>query len=159
MQISAHFTLAELTRSDVALRLGIDNTAPPAVISALRHLADRVLEPVRRQFGRPVRINSGYRSPRLNMAVGGSATSQHVFGEAADLEIPGVANGDIALWIRDTLVFDQLILEAYTPGQPSSGWVHVSLSTRRAPRRSVLTATPRGGGQRGMDYRPGLIIG
>lgn len=159
MQLSPNFTLAELTRSDTATRLGIDNTPPAAVISALRHLCERVLEPTRRQFGRPVRVNSGYRSPRANSAVGGSDTSQHVFGEAADLEIPGIANGDIAIWIRDNLVFDQLILEAYTPGQPSSGWVHVSLTTRRVPRKSVLTATPRGGGQRGMDYRPGLIIG
>ena len=145
-------------KSQQGARLGLDNTPPPAVITALKTLCERVLEPVRKQFGRPMAINSGYRSPAVNKAVGGAADSQHVRGEAADIEIPGLANGDIAIWIRDNLAFDQLILEAYRPGQPSSGWVHVSFTTRQPLRKSVLTATPKGNGQKGMDYRTGLFI-
>jgi hypothetical protein len=124
--LTPYFSLAELTKSQVALRKGIANAPGPAEIARLRALCVHVLEPVRAQFGRPVTISSGYRSPRLNRAIGGAPASQHCRGEAADIEIAGVANGDLAHWIRDHLSFDQLILEAYTPGQPASGWVHVS---------------------------------
>jgi hypothetical protein len=158
MQLSANFVLDEFLKSQQGTRLGLDNTPSPAVITALKTLCERVLEPVRKHFGRPMAINSGYRSPAVNKAVGGAADSQHVRGEAADIEIPGLANGDIAIWIRDNLAFDQLILEAYRPGQPSSGWVHVSFTTRQPLRKSVLTATPKGNGQKGMDYRTGLFI-
>jgi len=124
--LSPHFSLVELTKSQVAARRGIDNTPDAAAVARLRLLCTQVLEPVRAHFGRPVTIGSGYRSARLNRAIGGAAGSQHCRGEAADIEIAGVPNGDIALWISRALTFDQLILEAYQPGVPASGWVHVS---------------------------------
>lgn len=127
MNLSPNFTLAEFTRSDVALRKGIANVPPAVAIERLRLLCEAVLEPVRAQFG-PVRINSGYRSAELNAAIGGAKTSQHMRGEAADIEAadPAVTNADLAYWIAKELPFDQVILECYTPGEPRSGWVHVS---------------------------------
>lgn len=149
MNLSPHFTLAELTASPTAARLGIRNVAPPAIVEALRLVCVNVLEPVRAHFGRPVTINSGYRSQAVNKAVKGASSSQHVRGEAVDYEIPGVSNGDVAAWVRAHLQFDQLILEAYTPGQPSSGWVHTSWKPS-ARRMSVLTFVP------GQGYFNGL---
>lgn len=157
MQLSQHFHLREFTRSQTAARRGIDNQPDQPAINALVMLCDTLLEPVRRNFGRPVVINSGYRSPALNRAIGGARGSQHVLGEAADIEIHGIANADLALWIAGKLPFDQLILEAHVPGDPASGWVHVSLSSSKAQRQQQLTATPRGGGRPGMVYAPGLL--
>ena len=151
MNLSEHFTLAELTRSDAATRLHIDNTPPPAVVDALRAVCVHVLEPVRAHFGKPVTVNSGYRSPAVKKAVKGAATSQHTRGEAVDFEVPGVANGDVAAWVRFNLQFDQLILEAYTPGLPSSGWVHCSWKPTHR-RMSVLTFVP------GRGYFNGLSV-
>jgi hypothetical protein len=73
--------------------------------------------------------------------VGGSSRSQHCKGEAADIEVPGTPNAELAEWIRDNLEFDQLILEFYTSGVPDSGWVHVSYKTDGTNRKSILTAT------------------
>jgi hypothetical protein len=83
---------------------------------------------VRDHFGKPVKINSGFRCPTLNQATGGSATSDHCKGQACDFEIDGVSNPDLAQWIADNLKYTQLILEFYTQGQPSSGWVHASFN-------------------------------
>ena len=152
MQLSAHFSLDELTKSQTAIRKGIANDPGPTEVAALRLLCEKVLEPVRRHFGKPVYINSGYRSPRLNRSVGGSSTSQHCKGEAADIEIPGVANGAIATWIRDNLVYDQLILEAYSAGQPSSGWVHVSFRAGPCRRDCLTWPGPT------IGYLPGLRL-
>jgi zinc D-Ala-D-Ala carboxypeptidase len=77
----------------------------------------------------------------LNEAVGGSTRSQHCKGQAADIEVPGVANGDVAEWIVENCDFDQLILEFYTPGIPDSGWVHVSYVSEEDNRKSILTAS------------------
>ena len=100
-------------------------------------------------------INSGYRGPDLNKAVGGSATSQHCKGQAVDIEVPGVANYDVAEWIKDNLDFDQVILEFYTPGIPDSGWVHVSYNNTGEQRKSVLTAMKENGK---TVYKHGLIL-
>lgn len=150
MRLSTHFYLPEFVRSDSAARLGLANDPPTEIVGRLTLLCEKVLEPVRLHFGRPVRINSGYRSPELNRAIGGAAKSQHVEGRAADIEIHGVQNLDLARFIRDNLQFDQLILEAYTPGQPSSGWVHVSYRSG-ANRQEVMTW------QRAYGYRKGLV--
>jgi hypothetical protein len=88
----------------------------------------------------------------LNKTVGGTATSQHCAGEAADIEVPGVANGDLAKWIEANLDYDQLILEAYKAGVPSSGWVHVSYKPA-GNRKQELTATIVG---RKMVYAAGI---
>jgi zinc D-Ala-D-Ala carboxypeptidase len=127
MNLSANFTLKELTKSDTATRLGLDNTPDEQALENLKTLCEKVLQPVREHFGKSVTVNSGYRSPESNAAIGGSSkTSDHMRGMAADIEIVGVANADLAQWIMDNLDYTQLILEFYTQGIPDSGWVHVS---------------------------------
>ena len=140
MKLSKNFTLQEFTKSQTALRQGIDNTPEGEHLEAAKKLFENVVQKVRDNFG-PTVINSGYRGPALNEAVGGSKTSQHCKGEAADIEVPGVPNADLAEWIRDNLDFDQLILEFYTPGIPDSGWVHVSYKADGNNRKSILTAS------------------
>ena len=140
MKLSENFTMAEFIKSDTANRLGIDNTPEGEHLEAAKALFENVVQKVRDHFG-PTVINSGYRCPELNEAVRGSKTSQHCHGEAADIEVPGVANGDLAQWIVDNLDFDQVILEFYTPGEPSSGWVHVSYKADGSNRKKALTAS------------------
>jgi len=151
MQLTQHFTLEELTKSQTGDRLGIDNLPGSDALDCLKVLCARVLEPLRAHYG-PVFINSGYRCPDLNKAVGGASTSQHCLGQAADIEVPGVANGDLAAWIVANLDFDQVILECYRKGQPNSGWVHVSYKVYDN-RKATLTATVVSGK---MVYTPGL---
>lgn len=141
MKLSAHFTLAEMTRSDTAAREGIDNTPTDKEIENLKKLCAAILEPARAHFGKPITPSSGFRCKALNAAVGGSDTSQHMTGQAVDFEVPGVSNIDLAYWIKDNLEFDQLILENFNPEVEGSGWVHVSVTP--APRRSVLTKGPK----------------
>jgi len=143
MNLSKNFTLTEYTKSQTALRQGIDNTPGDEHLASAKLLFEKVVQPVRDHFG-PTVINSGYRGPALNAAVGGSSSSQHCKGEAVDIECPGVPNYDVAKWIEDTLDFDQLILEFYTPGIPDSGWVHVSYKSE-GNRKSVLTAMKQDG--------------
>jgi zinc D-Ala-D-Ala carboxypeptidase len=126
MNLSANFTLKELTKSDTATRLGIDNTPDEATIENIKLLCQEVLQPIRDHFGKSVTVNSCFRSPESNAAVGGSKTSDHCLGRAADIEIDGIPNPELAQWIMDNLDYTQLILEFYTQGQPNSGWVHVS---------------------------------
>jgi hypothetical protein len=126
MNLTANFSLHELTKSETALRMGLDNTPGPVETEYLKILAERVLQPIRDHFQKGVKVNSGYRSPDSNAAVNGSRTSDHCKGQAADIEIPGVPNAELAQWIMDNLDYTQLILEFYTPGIPDSGWVHVS---------------------------------
>ena len=152
-KLSANFSLHELTKSEIALRLNLDNTPGEAEIESLRLLCEKVLQPVRDHFGKGVKVNSGYRSPESNAAVKGSKTSDHCFGRAADIEIPGVANADLAQWIMDNLDYTQLILEFYTPGIPDSGWVHVSYNPADL-RKQELTATKVAGK---TTYLPGLV--
>ena len=149
MKLSDHFTLEELCKSQEAVRRGIDNTPDPEtpegreVIESLRRVCAEILEPVRVHFGKPFSPSSGYRSPALNEAIGGSKNSQHMKGQAADFEVPGVPNHELAAWVRDNRQFDQLILEFYTPGQPKSGWVHCSLKAE-ANRQQALTINKSG---------------
>jgi hypothetical protein len=150
MKLSPHFTLRELTKSQTAERLGIDNTPGGDAVEALRALCANVLEPVRLRFG-PLSPSSGYRGPKLNAAIGGSGKSQHMRGEAADIEVAMASNPELARWIVANLEFDQLILEFYVPGDPRSGWVHVSYTATGRNRREVLTAV------KGQGYHKGLI--
>lgn len=131
MQLSPHFSLAEFTKSYTATRLGLPNVPTQVAINNLTLLCEKVLEPVRAHFGKPIIINSGYRSFELNQAVGGKANSQHRRGEACDLEIAGVPNRELAEWIRDHLDFDQVIEEFCKADDPSAGWIHVSYSSKR----------------------------
>jgi len=154
VNLSKNFTLAEFTKSQAALRRGLDNTPNAEQIENLRDLVDHVLQPVRSHFARPVIITSGFRSKKLNSAIGGSATSHHMSGKAADFEIPGVGNGVIAEWIAENLPFTQLILEYYTPGVPDSGWVHVAYDAQDL-RQETLTVTRT---IKGVHYRAGLVV-
>lgn len=153
MQLSKNFTLQEFTKSQTAERRGIDNTPSQEHLENAEALFADVVQPVREFFG-PTVINSGYRSSELNEAIGGSSTSQHCKGEAVDIEVPGVPNAEVALWIRDNLQFDQLILEFYTPGIPDSGWVHVSYTDYGPNRGECLTAMKENGR---TVYKSGII--
>ena len=144
MKLSKNFTLLELVKSDSALRLGLDNTPSQGVINNLHALVTHVLQPIREHYGKPVRISSGYRSGAVNAAVGGSKTSDHMQGFAADIEIASVPNYDLAKWIQDNLKFTQVILEFYTMGVPHSGWVHVSYDANNL-RNHALTAIKKEG--------------
>lgn len=139
-QLSTNFSLKELTRSDTAIRKGIDNTPNDEQLINLTHLSIFILQPVRDQFGSTT-VNSGLRVLELNRAIGSSDSSQHRKGEAADIECKAVSNLELAKWIRDNLDFDQVILEAYDGVDPTSGWVHVSYRADRKNRKKCLTAT------------------
>ena len=138
MQLSKHFTLSEMIKSMTATRKGIDNTPGSAEIKSLGDLCYEVLEPLRAHFDKPVTITSGYRSEALCEAIGSKKTSQHARGEAADFECFGVDNKELAKYIKNNLVFDQLILEFYNPDDPSSGWVHCSYSKEENRKQSLL---------------------
>ena len=153
MKLSANFSVNELTRSQTATRKGIDNSPNDEQLTNLRDLCEHVLQPIRDHFGKPVRISSGLRVPELNAAIGGSTTSDHCKGMAADIEIPGVDNKELAEWIGENLEFRQLILEFYTTGIPDSGWVHISYNPADN-KKQVLTATKQNGK---TVYLPGLV--
>jgi len=142
MNLSKNFTLSELTKSNEAARHGIDNTPTGEIVENLRGLAENILQPVRDQFG-VVTVSSGYRNKAVNEKAGGSATSDHVKGFAADFEVYGVQNKVLAEWIRDNLKFTQVILEF--PGQnPNDGWVHCSYNPANL-KNQCLTAIKQNG--------------
>ena len=147
MMLSENFSLQELTKSQTAIRKGIDNNPTADHIAALGHLAMNILQPVRNHFGKPYTPSSGYRSVELCLAIGSSEKSQHAKGEAADFEVPNVSNMELAKWIVSNLDFDQLILEYYTGG--NTGWVHCSYK-ESGNRKEVLTLSKASG------YREGL---
>ena len=152
-QLTKNFSLHELTKSETALRYDMENTPGPTETANLTTLAGKVLQPIRDHYAKGVKINSGFRHPEVNAKVGGSKTSDHCKGQAADIEIPGVANAELAEWIKNNLEFTQLILEFYTPGIPDSGWVHVSYDPANL-KKQVMTATKQGGK---TVYLPGLV--
>lgn len=123
MPLSENFRLGEFVTSATARRLNIDNTPSPQHIVALRNLCQRVLQPLRNEFG-PIRISSGYRCPRLNEAVGGVGNSQHQRGEAADIHLPSHRTGiEYYYFLRDHCPYDQLLFEHTRSGMM---WIHVS---------------------------------
>lgn len=153
MQLTQNFSLHEMIKSETAMRKGLENNPGPQEIENLRLLCEQVLQPLRDAYGRGIKVNSGFRHPDVNAAVGGSRTSDHCRGQAADIEIPGVANYDLAAYIEQYFDFTQLILEFYTPGVPDSGWVHVSYDPANL-KKQVLTAMRENGK---VVYKPGLI--
>jgi zinc D-Ala-D-Ala carboxypeptidase len=173
MRLSSNFTLAELTKSHTADRLGIDNTPNNDQIHALRQTSIMILQPCRDHYGIPFSPSSGFRCEELEWALcersyrrwcqrkGYDADDlnnwinyfnkkQHPKGEAVDFEIFSVANYDLACWIRDNLDFDQLILEFYKSGEPNSGWVHCSYVSKPENRKQCLTFD-------GKQFYSGLI--
>ena len=143
IRVSKNFALSEMVKSATAERLNVDNSPSDIHLVNLTHLAIHILQPVRDQFG-VITINSGYRSPALNAKVGGSKTSQHCNGQAADFESFSTPNPDLAKWIANNLVFDQLILEFYDGVNPNSGWVHCSYNLM-GNRKKIMTALKTGG--------------
>ena len=139
MQLTANFSLHEMCKSDTAIRMGYDNVPDEEATENLRLLCEKVLQPIRDHYGKGVKVNSGFRSIETNQATGGSSKSDHVRGQAADIEIPSVPNAELAQWIMYNLDYTQLILEFYTQGIPDSGWVHVSYNPNDL-RKQELTA-------------------
>lgn len=135
--LSEHFTLSELTFSELALRQGFDNTPSEAVVTNLGRLARELLEPVRAILGVPLHINSGYRSPDVNAAIGGAVNSAHMEGRAADFVPIGIpilaAFHDLRIAVG--LPFDELIYEC-------AAWIHIGIAAEHLePRREALVAT------------------
>ena len=149
MELTRNFSLLELTKSDTAIRKGINNNPNAEQIEKLKALCENILQPVRDHFGR-VKVTSGFRSVELCTAIGSSANSQHAKAEAADFECVGVDNSELADWIHRELPYDQLILEFYTPGEPNSGWIHCSY-TEGMPRKQFLHAFRKDGR---TQYKP-----
>jgi len=153
MKISNNFTLEELTKSSTADRLGIDNTPNEEEVRNLEILAHFILQPIRDHWG-PVKVNSGFRCIELNRAIGSKDTSQHTSGQAADIEVVGVDNWELAFWIAENISFDQLILEFswswqdYIEGNSvldrNRGWCHVSRIAGHDQRGSILQINKEG---------------
>jgi len=140
-RISDHLSLAEITKSQTATRLGIDNTPTVTHMIALRAIAENIFEPIRKHFGVAIGVSSGYRSKSLNDAIGGSSRSQHCHGQALDIDadIYGrITNGELFRYIRHGLDFDQLIWEFGDDNDPA--WVHVSFVDDGTNRGEILKA-------------------
>jgi zinc D-Ala-D-Ala carboxypeptidase len=142
-KLSLNFSLREMTKSRLAIRNKINNQPDSIQLQCLQDLVDNILQPIRTAYGRPVSVNSGFRCLELNRLLRSKDTSQHVLGQAADIEIPARDNMDTAMWIRDNLPFDKLILEYYHEASPRSGWIHVSYNEKNN-RKEVITINDRG---------------
>jgi len=125
-----YFTIEELTQTDT----GLKNVPNSVEIENLKYLVDKILDPAREALGVPIIVNSGFRSKKVNKAIGGASTSQHTKGEAADITTKD--NKKLFDWIRDNCEFDQLIWEFGTAKSPA--WVHVSLKRNGKNRKEVL---------------------
>ena len=150
MKLSENFELHELIKSQIAERKDISKNPSTDQINNLKDLCLNVLQPIRSHFDSPVVISSGYRSPELCIAIGSKPTSQHSEGKAADIEIMNIDNKELAMWIKDNIEFDQLILEFYKDNDPNSGWVHVSYNGDKN-RKEFLIATRE---EEKIVYRP-----
>ena len=141
MKLSAHFALSEFTRSESAKREGLDNTPTAEHLENLKTLCEKVLEPIRVRFG-SINISSGYRGKMLNHFIGGSVSSDHCVGRAADIDMDdsatGVTNTEVFNYIKDNLDYDQLIWEFGTKEKPD--WVHVGYRGKDN-RKQTLRAT------------------
>ena len=144
MNLTENFSLKELTSSQTAERKGIDNTPSTEHQENLKRLCESILQRVRDHFGRVVSVSSGYRSVDLCVAIGSSTGSQHAKGEAADFEIFGLSNKELADYINENLDYDQLILEYWKESDPNSGWVHCSY-TNGSNRKQYLRAYKENG--------------
>ena len=141
MKLSAHFALGEFTRSESAKREGLDNTPTAEHLENLKTLCEKVLEPIRLKYG-SINISSGYRGKMLNHFIGGSVSSDHCVGRAADIDMDdsgtGVTNKEIFDYIKDNLEIDQLINEF------NYSWIHVGYR-KGANRKQILDAVKENG--------------
>lgn len=155
MQLSEHLSLAEVTRSETAKRRGVSNMPTEEHIKNFKLLAEKIFEPIRNHFGKPIFISSGYRSAALNKAIGGAASSQHCSGEAIDIDMDGhnngVTNKMVFDFIKDNLEFDQLIWEFGNDAAPD--WVHVSYESTGKQRKQILKAVRKGGATSYVPYK------
>jgi hypothetical protein len=145
MKISKHLTLKEVTKSNTADRKGIDNTPTAKHLKNLRLIAEKVFEPLRNNFGVSIGISSGYRSKALNDAINGSSTSQHMEGQALDIDADmygKITNKQIFEYILQNCEFTQLIWEYGTEEEPN--WVHVGYDPKNL-KNQVLKVTKSGG--------------
>ena len=140
MHLTENFSLKEMTASQTAERHGINNNPSEDHIDSLKNLCEKVLQPIRDHYKKVVTVSSGYRSPELCVKIGSSLKSQHAKGQAADFEIFGVANAELAKYIIENLGFDQLILEYHNTDEPHSGWIHCSYKNSDDNRKEVLRA-------------------
>ena len=153
MKLSKNFSLSEMTKSQTAIRMGLANNPSEAQVENLRILCERVLQPVRDHFGKVVTVSSGYRDIVLSRKLGSSDKSQHGKGQAADIEIFSIPNNELSDWIKENLMFDQLILEYFDINEGvNSGWVHVSYNpTISLNRKEYLMASKVNGK---TSYKP-----
>lgn len=140
MKISDHITYAEAIHSNTAKRRGIDNTPNPTQVETMKVTAEKIFEPLRKWVGGPIKVNSFFRSPELNTAIGGSKTSQHCKGQAIDIDdVFGYkTNAEMYNWIKENLNFDQMIWEFGTDMNPN--WVHISYVSDEDNRNRCLKA-------------------
>ena len=141
MKLSKNLSLSEMTKSNTATRLGIDNEPTEEHVLNMKDLADNIFQPIREYFKSPIYISSGYRGNDLNKAINGSKSSQHCRGEAIDIDMDyknSVSNAEVFNYIKDNLDFDQLIWEFGTDKNPN--WVHVSYNTKGPQRNQILVA-------------------
>lgn len=153
-KISDHISYNEATRSNTAERYNIDNTPNEEQLEAMKLVAEKCFEPVRKHHGKPIFISSFFRSIELNKKIGGSGSSQHCKGEAIDIDADifknGISNADIFNYIKDNCEWDQMIWEFGTDENPS--WVHVSYTNKRKNRKQILKAIKINGKTKYISY-------
>ena len=147
MQLSKHLSKAEFERSDAATNYGISNSMNSGQLAKAMALAINCFEPIREHLGKPIRVNSGYRSPAVNKRIGGALTSQHSLGEAIDLDLH---DRDLFEWIIDNVTFDQLIYEA--GNDTEAAWFHISYREGHN-RKQVLRMIKKGGKSTYIPYK------
>jgi hypothetical protein len=147
MQLSKHLSRAEFERSDAAIKHGISNSMNSGQLAKAMALAINCFEPIREHLGKPIRVNSGYRSPAVNKRIGGALTSQHSLGEAIDLDLH---DRDLFEWIIDNVEYDQLIYEA--GNDTEAAWFHISYREGRN-RKQVLRMIKKGGKSTYIPYK------
>mgnify|MGYP002477970324 CR=1 FL=1 len=147
MQLSKHLSRAEFERSDAATNYGINNEMNSGQLAKAIKLAENCFEPIREHLGKPIKVNSGYRSPAVNKRIGGATTSQHSLGEAIDLDLH---DRDLFEWIIDNVIFDQLIFEGGT--EDVASWFHISYREGRN-RKEVLRMVKVAGRSKYLPYK------
>jgi hypothetical protein len=141
MKLSQNFSLKEMTQSQTALRNNIENEPDEQQIENIKQLVVNVLQPLRDYYQLPLKITSGFRSPELCKLIGSSSKSQHCANNgsaAADFEIPGVDNKELASHIKNNFEYDQLILEYYDDLDINSGWIHVSYVPMKCRQEALI---------------------
>lgn len=155
MRLTRNLSLAEMIKSNTAKRLGIKNSPTDEHLGNMILWAENIFQPIRDQFQEPIIISSGYRSEKLNEAIGGSLNSQHSKGQAGDIDQDNsgtkVTNRDVFDFILDHLDFDQLILE-FTDSDGNPSWVHVSYVGEKENRGQVLVAVKENGKTKYYPY-------